>query len=324
MTILGVLFALLTSSLAVAIPVGDFAVEDPFETSWMANQAKIGDPKTNSYVKQEFANGDMYYDETTEVGFVQGRIRSTLNSKGVSTLGLPIGFEKKYSTFGVSQKTAKGRIYYSASDGSRTSLDTKTISMIGVSNFRDAAGNGRGIQIDGGYMKREQLYRSGKLIGMTGGDKTIALTLKWVTIIDFRSSSKASAYPDPSIPGVDRFHYPIPGDSDYPKYVTSSARREAFRKALVKVAEADGAVDFHCTAGRDRTGWAVAIIHYLLGASDATVMTEYMKSPGASAAKMRAGVSQVMTSYGSMDNYIRNGIGLTQDDIDALKSKFTA
>ncbi|MER5637842.1 tyrosine-protein phosphatase [Kitasatospora sp. NPDC002227] len=63
----------------------------------------------------------------------------------------------------------------------------------------------------------------------------------------------------------------------YRWFVTSPLGRERFAEVLRLVAAPDGPpVLFHCSAGKDRTGWAAALILTALGVDRETVFTDYL------------------------------------------------
>ena len=89
---------------------------------------------------------------------------------------------------------------------------------------------------------------------------------------------------------------------------------------------------FHCTAGKDRTGFAAALLLYALGASHEEVMRDYLLTnerlkppvrewPGLSPEAMsvlwavqpeflQAALEAVAEDHGDMDTYLRRGLGL--------------
>ena len=113
----------------------------------------------------------------------------------------------------------------------------------------------------------------------------------------------------------------------------------------------------HCTAGKDRTGFAIAVILHTLGVSRAAIYTDYMKSrQHASAERFGGSIVQAFTSAfgyppstgtidalinveeayldtawreaealaGSLDAYVREQIGLRDDEIVRLRHKLLA
>ncbi|MEM9198469.1 MAG: tyrosine-protein phosphatase, partial [Pseudomonadota bacterium] len=58
------------------------------------------------------------------------------------------------------------------------------------------------------------------------------------------------------------------------------AHSGAFAELLRRVAAADGPVVFHCTAGKDRTGFAAALLLSACGAGWEAVLADYMRTAG--------------------------------------------
>ena len=115
----------------------------------------------------------------------------------------------------------------------------------------------------------------------------------------------------------------------------------------------DGAVLWHCTQGKDRAGLAAVFILYALGVDEETILDDfelsnvfyadriaYMKKEakdrgceeellneigalvGVSREYMKDTIDLIETEYGSMDDYLHNQLGLTDDDITALRDKY--
>ena len=64
----------------------------------------------------------------------------------------------------------------------------------------------------------------------------------------------------------------------YRDFVRLPSAHAAYRSVLRGVAGGEGAVAFHCTAGKDRTGWGAAIMQLFAGVDPHTVMTDYLAS----------------------------------------------
>jgi len=137
------------------------------------------------------------------------------------------------------------------------------------------------------------------------------------------------------------------------KFVSDPAMRAQFGVLLTDIATTDGPQIFHCTAGKDRAGWTSAVLLKIAGVDDATVMSNYLltneyskDSIEASAAQvtaskgeqagaamkilmgvspefLQAGLDEVSTNFGTFDNYLTTGLGLSTDTIAALKAKLT-
>ena len=165
------------------------------------------------------------------------------------------------------------------------------------------------------------LYRSGKLSRATAADRRyLAGLLAGGTIIDLRTRAKMKSSPDPRLPGVTRVPIPLSPGS-YSRFVTDPKRRAAIGKAIRTVAYARGPVLIHCTYGRDRTGWTVAVIYLALGLPEATVRAEYLRSSGATNRKLNSGLAAIR-ARGGLDRYLV-ALGLTGADLAALRAKLT-
>jgi protein-tyrosine phosphatase len=64
----------------------------------------------------------------------------------------------------------------------------------------------------------------------------------------------------------------------YRLFVMDEANRAAIGAALTDIAQAPGAVVVHCSAGKDRTGWVVALAQYVAGVDEAQRMAEFLAS----------------------------------------------
>ena len=94
----------------------------------------------------------------------------------------------------------------------------------------------------------------------------------------------------------------------------------------------DSPLVFHCTAGKDRTGFAAALVLHALGASRNDILDDYLltnqrlkRPPGAGMGLapevvavmwgvqvefLQAAFEAVEKDHGSLDGYLRDGLGL--------------
>ncbi len=106
----------------------------------------------------------------------------------------------------------------------------------------------------------------------------------------------------------------------------------------------------HCTTGKDRTGWGVALLLLWLGVSEELVMADYLRSDAeireafgsivdefvaqggdrrviepivsARAVYLEAALDEVRHSYGTVQTYLVEGLGLAEDDLAQLRAAF--
>ncbi len=153
-----------------------------------------------------------------------------------------------------------------------------TLKIASVTNFRDVAG--AGLALPGGKrMAAGVAYRSGKLSGLSAKDAKVLTKAGVGEVIDLRTDYVAARSPDPSIKGVTHhlaniFAVRRTASVEYRTvaaaqarmrqmnvdFVEVAAQRRQIAKALTLIAAADGPVLFHCTEGKDRTGWIAALL----------------------------------------------------------------
>lgn len=221
--------------------------------------------------------------------------------------------------------------------------------------------NGRDL---GGYTTAEGrttrsgvALRSGALNKLSDGDAAALQQTGLTKIIDLRTGIERAVQPDRVPAGAHELWLNVVGDDpltlpalvDMPRlyrmFVTDPDAREAFRQAVLDIAYGDGAGLFHCSAGKDRTGWLAAVLLTLVGVDRTTVYDDYLASneligdgmAGSAAPALDAAGSTFINRvergwldtsfaaadevYGGFDGYARAGLGLTDADIDALKSR---
>ena len=117
--------------------------------------------------------------------------------------------------------------------------------------------------------------------------------------------------------------------------------------------EADGAVLWHCTYGKDRTGVAAALLMYALGVDEETIMEEFLLTNevyqkeiaglevalknagyddavvgeaqaivGVKGEYLTAAFDAVKEEYGSIEDYIRNQLGVSDEALHQLREKY--
>lgn len=136
-------------------------------------------------------------------------------------------------------------------------------------------------------------------------------------------------------------------------FVSTASARAAYRGFFDMLSGDDYAPTlFHCTTGKDRTGWAAASLLLALGADESTVMADYLQTnddilpmiePMLAQAEaagidpdilrpvltvresfLGAALSTMRDEFGTIESYLADGLGLGADRIDALRTRFTS
>lgn len=267
-----------------------------------------------------------------------------------------------------------------SSTSAARSVPDRRIQLASVPNMRDLGG----LRVAGGSVVRGQVIRSTELGDMSDADKPRFAALGVATVHDLRTAGESQQKPD-RLPADTRLLLldvlrdskvdAAAGVSDLmrdPKALASTlgnggAEKEmiesyrdlirlpsalaSYRSFYLDLArpERTGAALFHCTTGKDRTGWAAASLLWLLGADDRTVYADYLQTntdlqpmiqPALAAAKkagvdpkllepvltvrrsyLDAAVAQMKADYGTFDQYLHKGLGLTDDTIAAIRKR---
>ncbi|MEV7024988.1 tyrosine-protein phosphatase [Kitasatospora sp. NPDC093558] len=226
------------------------------------------------------------------------------------------------------------------------------IDIPGVRNFRDAGGIGA--------LRRGVLYRSGSFHTLTdeGARRLKALGLR--TVIDLRSQFELEVWPDlrhgldhetlhvPTLP-ADREddEHPWPEDqaSLYPFMARTAGPSIAAAIRRLAAPEAVPAV-VHCAVGKDRTGLTIAVVQSLLGASEADITADFLRSNAGldlldgptpyvdetgtervsrpiTAPLLASSLTWIETHHGSIPAYLAPH-GITEADLTALRTNLSA
>ncbi|ANZ14344.1 protein tyrosine/serine phosphatase [Streptomyces noursei ATCC 11455] len=165
---------------------------------------------------------------------------------------------------------------------------------------------------DGRQLRSGRLFRSDALAKLTPEDVTALGRLGLRTVIDMRVASEISFDGADRLPtGLAVTSLPVDdtglfaamqaaiatkdpveqqrrlGDGKaealmramYPTFVTNAADRAAFGALLTRIADGDRLpLLYHCTSGKDRTGWLSYLLLRLLGVPHATALRDYLLS----------------------------------------------
>ncbi len=275
---------------------------------------------------------------------------------------------------------------YCASALAQEAITTPVLST--APNFRDIAGisasnGGTGFvntTSNGGVMRTGVFYRANALNKLDNADWTTLSALHIHRDIDLRTPDEiygtlgppsnpaaqdvvpeGAAWTNINIYGTQG---PIPSplwgtpadavsfmQSGYQEFVTDSVQRNGFRTVLLTLATDAGPDLWHCSGGKDRTGWTSVLLQSIAGVSEATILQDYLATNsymsalisttrarllsvhpewdpaaidallGVQSGYLQSALDQVDASYGSLSEYLTHGLGLTQADIYVLRAR---
>ncbi len=248
------------------------------------------------------------------------------------------------------------------------SLATRTApsGLDSVPNFRDIGGYKTG---DRRVVRSGLLLRSDQLDHVSDADLARMAKMQFETVIDLRTDGERAKGLDRVPPGVRHLTLNVLAEQNAPAAIMQqmAARggeavmidiyREiagtekadaAYRGLLAQVATAKGPTLFHCTAGKDRTGWGAAVILTLLGVPRETVIADFMASNDRLLAKNEAiyaatravpramlepmltvrrvyietAFAEVERRFGSFDAYAKAALGMDRKAIRRLRKHY--
>lgn len=312
--------------------------------------------------------------------------KSTL---GDNTTFVLIGMGEKTDTVGLYKYNADGSVKLLSGECPKAgSAAAQSLNLSGIENARDLGGY---VTEDGRKVKHGVLLRTGKLDTATDTDlETLLNTYHLKQVIDLRTTSETAQAPDPKMDGVTDTQLKVldenaPADDKtavmtaayakvagsvqglvdlirsgtvtddlYTGILASTYTRQKYHEFFEQLLiEKDGAVLFHCTAGKDRTGIASVLLLTALGVDretclqDFTLTNDFKKAAidtivaqakkitqdeavlndvaglvGVNASYMVKVFDEAEAKYGSMMEYIKQGIGLTDEEVEKLRSMY--
>lgn len=218
----------------------------------------------------------------------------------------------------------------------------RVIKLDGVHNFRDYGGYAA---VGDARIRPGVLWRSAQHCDASEADLAMIDTLGLKTVIDLRGPSEREAKPCRRSEGFSAQIFAYPEETAglalhteaADGVVTEAEARAAmlrlydgiaFRENLVPMLRChfevlmrnEGPSLVHCVAGKDRTGFAVALVQHALGVSRDEVIADYMLTnvAGNIEARIAAGAEQIRAHRGPItDATIRVLMGVEEDYIVA-------
>ena len=237
------------------------------------------------------------------------------------------------------------------------------LNLSGASNFRDLGGYATS---DGRTVRWRQIFRSNHLGHLTDDDASILRELGVRSAFDFRGAEERTAalcgMPEISVHSlpveptvvaalraIAAAGTPLSTDhavevmrGSYSGYVQNNTQH--FRTLFAHLLEDRAPLVIHCTAGKDRTGFACALILHTLGVSEDIISEDYLltnqfyrRDPNHSsdlpdeikqvlgsvqASFLAAAFEAIDADYGDLESYLRDGLGLGNAERAHLEARY--
>jgi protein-tyrosine phosphatase len=243
-----------------------------------------------------------------------------------------------------------------------TESPARHLNLAGASNFRDLGGYQAH---DGRTVRWRQIFRSNHLAHLTDDDVTVVRGLGVKRAFDFRGvderaealcgMSDVTVHSLPVEPTVVAALRAIASEralttddaidvmrSSYRGYVQDNTPR--YRTLFAHLLEDRAPLVIHCTAGKDRTGFACALILHAFGVPDEVISEDYLltnqfykRDPSVTSdlpnevrqvlgtvrmTFLGASFEAIETDYGNLDTYFRDGLGLGPAERKELEGRY--
>lgn len=256
---------------------------------------------------------------------------------------------------------------------SHSNVHSSAIHFQKVDNFRDVAGNLQPYQNNRGeILQQGRLYRANALLLSPEEAEKLA-SLNITHIYDLRTPGEIALHPDSEIPGATWHNINLLGWDDiepvrvgftqkpeitiagaeeiYLNFVNDPITRAQIGTLLTSIAQNEGNQLFHCSGGKDRTGWVSALLQYIAGVPQEIIIADFLASndysrdsitqsfnkmaneKGVAAAIafspflgvqddwLLMAFAEAEKNYGSIDNYLLEGLAITPETKAELREK---
>jgi protein-tyrosine phosphatase len=302
-------------------------------------------------------------------GAVQVLARSTPQADDAAGAGRIVGRGGAAGEITVEGLPAAPRWYFELRPrrGASLTIAERSLHLASAPNFRDVGGYRTA---DGRWVRMGLAYRSDQLDRLTDADLAVIAKLAPTVVVDLRTDAERRGGADRVPPGARPLVEDVMADAppggpglaslNSPdaaveflvtanrQFVDLASARKAYTGLFGELEDAHGEVVYHCSAGKDRTGWASAVLLTLLGVPRETVMADYLASngyltdknaamfqklPPKTAAVMEplmtvrrayldSAFDEVDRRYGSFDRYAAEALGLDAPAIARLQARF--
>ena len=255
-------------------------------------------------------------------------------------------------------------------------MTSPTPILVTAPNFRDAGGHATA---DGRKVRTGLMYRADGLGKVDATDTAVLVRLGIGLVVDLRSQTERDGEPDVLPAGTELLIADVMGRQNdelfgevfadpnragellggtagsdlmceiYRRFVSAEGARTAYRDVFTRMAAVDVPTVFHCSQGKDRTGWTQAVLLTLLGVPRATIFEDYLASTEYLKGKNSEILRQIQArgfdpghlkpvfdvreeyldtafttaerAYGSVEGYVRDGLGVSDADVDRLRAR---
>ncbi|MCX5592286.1 tyrosine-protein phosphatase [Alcaligenes endophyticus] len=241
---------------------------------------------------------------------------------------------------------------------------TQACPLLGASNFRDIGG----YSTEHGPVMTGRVFRSDQIAELQAPDLAYLQELGVSHALDFRGAHERKRSPyqyeflrhdllsiEPTIVQdlgsiMQAEHGQLTAaqarlvmQKTYVEFVQNHSAQ--FARVFDQLLNTEQAVLMHCTAGKDRTGFAVALVHSALGVAPDDIMHDYMLSQkyfkrpnlddnrglsdevldvvwGVEPAFLNAAFTQITQQYGSTQQYLQQALGLDTARQEQLLARY--
>jgi len=322
-------------------------------------------------VSSDDKNITLRFDTKGDYRIYEGTSAASINWASLTTI-------KDSDVFTTTKKSL--RPFYAVVTGANDTIIVaeRKIPFVKTSNFRDLGG----IKTkDGRFVKWGKFFRSDAMPSFTEEELKRYASLNVEKVFDMRSSNEIKQAPNQLPEGVQNIHVPIFDEMNSSMFAGieekmrkgtlteeeaaellilgnrqfASEYAEKFKNILQQLLATDEAVVFHCSAGKDRTGFMSALILSLLNVDRETVYDEYEMTNFYTKDKIKGlmdqakgqplfkgmnqkAMAKLMTvdrtflkaafdiidsRFGGMDNYLINQMGISAQERQKIIEKYT-
>jgi protein-tyrosine phosphatase len=260
--------------------------------------------------------------------------------------------------------------------GRALELADRNLHLPSAPNFRDVGGYRTE---DGRWVRMGLVFRAEQLNRLSSADLAKVSGLGVRLICDLRTAEERSAAPDPVLPDAELMSADVmqgrslltmqdredialfgawlksraPTSETYRDFVRAKPALEGYRAIFQRLSRPrPSPTVLHCTAGKDRTGWAAAVLLTALGVPRSTVVDDFLLSNVFRASANQASIAharskfspdiaaiweravilrpeyleaafdEVNRTFGSFEAYLQRGMGLAPRQVDALRLNY--